>query len=220
MAAVVLVTGRAPDDVVGLLGHDVDGGLAAYPGLDGLVVHGHYGLERWDAATGRTTAPHEHEGVSALRPELSTLVDETDGARLEDKGASLAVHTRGAGDPAALLEALRPRLEELAERHGLEAVPGRHVLELRPPGTDKGRALRAAVAEHGATSVLFAGDDVGDLPALAEVQRARDAGELAGLAVASASEETDEVARRADLVVDGPTGVVALLRAVVEALDA
>ena len=141
------------------------------------------------------------------------------GATVETKGASFAVHVRGAGDPAAALELLREPLGGVASRHGLALQPGRLVLELRRPGTDKGSALAGLVAERAAlagastSAVLYAGDDVGDLPAFATVAALRLAG-VPAWAVAAASPEAPELADAADVVVDGPAGVVALLRAV------
>jgi trehalose 6-phosphate phosphatase len=58
----------------------------------------------------------------------------------------VALHTRRAADPAGALAAVRPRVERLANETGLVVTPGRFVLELRPPGTDKGAALRALVS--------------------------------------------------------------------------
>ena len=103
-------------------------------------------------------------------------------------------------------------LGELAARLGLAAEPGRFVIELRPPGVDKGAALTGLVRERAAGSVLFCGDDLGDLPAFAAVGALRADG-IPGCAVASASPESPRVAAAADLVVDGPGGVVALLAA-------
>jgi trehalose 6-phosphate phosphatase len=60
--------------------------------------------------------------------------------------------------------------------------------------------------------VLYAGDDLGDLPAFAAVEGLRAQG-VPGLLVCSGSEEVAELAKRADVVVDGPAGVVRLLRA-------
>jgi trehalose 6-phosphate phosphatase len=59
---------------------------------------------------------------------------------------------------------------------------------------------------------MFCGDDLGDLPAFAAVRELR-AGGIPGCAVASASPESPQVAAAADLVVEGPAGVVALLAA-------
>src|SRR5690606_28091337 len=109
-------------------------------------------------------------------------------------------------------EALRDPLSELAARHGLIVEPGRLVLELRPPGMDKGVALREYAREIGAGCVLYAGDDLGDLPAFSAVDTLRSDG-VPGLLVCSGSDEVTELRERADLVVDGPAGVVGLLRA-------
>ncbi|MGB6578883.1 MAG: trehalose-phosphatase, partial [Streptosporangiaceae bacterium] len=91
--------------------------------------------------------------------------------------------------------------------------PGRFVIELRPPGVDKGTALTGLADERAARSVLFSGDDLGDLPAFAAVRSLR-AGGIPGCAVASASAESPQVAAEADLVVAGPGGIVALLAAI------
>ncbi|MDQ3431563.1 MAG: trehalose-phosphatase, partial [Actinomycetota bacterium] len=96
--------------------------------------------------------------------------------------------------------------------------PGRMVLEIRPPGMDKGAALRALVQERAARAVLFAGDDLGDLAAYDAVQGMRAEG-VAGLLVCSASAEVGELAERADVVVDGPAGVVDLLEALADAFS-
>jgi trehalose 6-phosphate phosphatase len=83
---------------------------------------------------------------------------------------------------------------------------------LRPPGTDKGSALTALAAEREAHAVMFAGDDLGDLAAFEAVRRLRGEGHP-GLTVCSASAENTRLAEEADLVVDGPDGVLALLAA-------
>jgi trehalose 6-phosphate phosphatase len=79
--------------------------------------------------------------------------------------------------------------------------------------------LRRLAGERRPGSVLFAGDDVGDLPGFAAVAELRRAG-TPGLTVASASAEAAEVAEAADVAVDGPSGVVALLARLADAVDA
>ncbi|MFF3845901.1 trehalose-phosphatase [Streptomyces sp. NPDC002328] len=209
IASVAVVTGRPPAVAVR------NGGFADVPGLDRLVVLGHYGAERWDARTGEVSAPAPHPGVAAARADLPGVLEAAgawQGTWVEEKGRAVAVHTRRAEDPQAAFEALRQPLTDLAARHGLIVEPGRMVLELRPPGVDKGVALTEYVREIGAESVLYAGDDLGDLPAFAAVEKLRSEG-LPGLLVASGSAEVTELSERADLVVDGPAGVVRLLRA-------
>ncbi|MFC8435677.1 trehalose-phosphatase [Streptomyces sp. NPDC057253] len=205
VASVAVITGRPAEVAVR------HGGFAGVAGLEHLTVLGHYGAERWDAATGEITAPEPHPGVAAVRAELPALLDGT-GAWIEEKGGrAVAVHTRRAPDPQVAFDALRTPLTDLALRHGLIVEPGRLVLELRPPGMDKGVALLAHVRELSATSVLYGGDDLGDLPAFSTVEDLRTTG-TPGLLVCSGSDEVTELRKRADLVVDGPEGVVNLLR--------
>lgn len=215
VASVAVITGRPAGVAVRY------GGFAGVPGLEHLTVLGHYGAERWDAVTGTVTAPAPHPGVAAVRAELPGVLEQVgawQGTWIEEKGRAVAVHTRRAQDPQAAFEALREPLTDLATRHGLIVEPGRMVLELRPPGMDKGVALAEHVRATGARTVVYAGDDLGDLPAYAAVDKLRSDG-VPGLLVCSGSTEVTELAERADLVVDGPEGVVALLRAIAAQLD-
>ena len=198
LGRLALVTGRPADVVVEL------GGLADVPGL---VVLGQYGAQRW--ADGELTSPEPLPGVAAVRDRLPPLLA-AEGASLEDKGLALVVHTRPAADPTGALERLTAPVRELAESAGLEVHPGRLVLELRPPGFDKRGAL-LSLCEPAPSAVLFAGDDLGDLPAFDAVDDLRALG-VPGVLVCSASDEGPATLReRADVVVDGPAGVVALL---------
>jgi trehalose 6-phosphate phosphatase len=191
---VAVVTGRPAADAVRL------GGLEHVPGL---VVLGQYGAERWSA--GAVTATAAHPGVAVAR---AALADLPAGAWLEDKGLAVVVHVRRAEDPVALLEELRPRVSRVASDAGLEVHPGRMVLEVRPPGHDKAGALRSLL-DPLPSALVVAGDDLGDVPLL---EAARDSG-VPALLVCSGSDEGPAALRElADLVVDGPAGVLALLR--------
>lgn len=200
---VAVVTGRPALQAVRL------GGLSA---VRGLLVLGHYGLERWQA--GELTAPDVPLGVEEVRRILPAFLGEAgapQGTVVEDKRHSLAVHVRGVTDPDAAMAGLAGPLARLAAEHGLVVEPGRRVLELRPPGADKGAALLGLADQVEAGAVLFVGDDLGDLAAFSAVHRWR-AGGRPGLTVASASSEESALADRADIVVDGPAGVQELLR--------
>ncbi len=75
----------------------------------------------------------------------------------------------------------------------------------------KGRAVRTFVEEQQATGVVFGGDDLGDIEAFEAVRDLRDGG-LPGLVVCSASaEQPADLVDLADVVVDGPSGIVDLL---------
>ncbi|MFD9910327.1 trehalose-phosphatase [Streptomyces sp. NPDC059063] len=213
--SVAVVTGRPAGVAVRY------GGFAGVPGLEHLVVLGHYGAERWDAVTATVQAADPHPGVAGVRAELPGFLDAIGawrGTWIEEKGRAVAVHTRRARDPQAAFDALRGPLGELAARHGLIVEPGRLVLELRPPGVDKGVALTEYVREVGGESVLYAGDDLGDLPAYAAVDKLRSDGGVPGVLVCSGSSEVTELASRADLVVPGPPAVVNLLATLAKAL--
>jgi trehalose 6-phosphate phosphatase len=213
LGAVVVVTGRPAAVAVEY------GGFAGVPGLEHLTVLGQYGAERWEARTGELSSPEPPPGVAALRaalPALLAAVQAPEGTWTEDKGRALAVHTRRTAEPQQTLDRLRAPLAALAAEHGLVVEPGRFVLELRPPGVDKGAALTAFLAERSARTVLYAGDDLGDLAAYDAVERRRTE-ELPGLLVCSGPTTGEasvrELADRADLVVPGPAGVVGLLAA-------
>lgn len=191
------------------------GGLDAVPGL---ILLGHYGWQRWQ--DGELTAPEPPSAIETARRVLPGLLSDAgapDGTWIEDKTHALAVHTRRAADPEAALARVREPLIKLAAELGLAAEPGRMVLELRPRGVDKGAALSVLVRESSARSVIFCGDDLGDLAAFDAVRHLRAAG-IAGCTVASASQETPQVAAAADLVVDGPEGIVQFLDALAGAL--
>ncbi|WP_326694577.1 trehalose-phosphatase [Streptomyces sp. NBC_01766] len=217
VASVAVVTGRPADLAVRY------GGFAGVPGLERLVVLGHYGAERWDAVTATVHAPAPHPGVAAARAELPALLDGVAAARgawTEEKGGrAVAVHTRRAADPAAAFAALRTPLAGLAARHGLIVEPGRMVLELRPPGVDKGVALTEHVRGTGAGVVLYAGDDLGDLPAYAAVESLRTEG-VRGLLVCVGGDEVPELAARADLLLPDPEALAGFLGGLASALAA
>jgi trehalose 6-phosphate phosphatase len=188
--------------------------------MERLTVLGAYGAERWDGATRELRLPGPHTGVMAARAELPAVLRETvpsDQAFIEDKGGALAVHTRRSADPGGTFAALQEPLTALAARHALTLEPGRYVLELRPPGTDKGAALTNLARTVEPSALLYAGDDLGDLAAFAAVARLRESG-LPGLRICSGSTEVPELADATDLTVDGPPGVAALLTTLADAI--
>lgn len=201
---VTVVTGRPAEDAVEF------GGLADVPGV---VVLGHYGLERWEGGHLSQQAGDVSGGdLAAARRHATSLAAARPGVTVEEKGSSVALHTRNASDPARALAELIPLATAAAESAGMQVTPGRFVVEIRPRGVDKGTALRALVAETQASGVLFAGDDVGDLPAVAALRELEALG-VAGVVVCSDAPEADPSLRaQADLIVPGPEGIQAVLR--------
>jgi trehalose 6-phosphate phosphatase len=184
-----IVTGRRSEEVAALL---------PVPHLRFL---GLYGLE---------DAP---ELVTALAPSVeaaATLVPE---AWVEDKGVSVAVHYRQAPDPASARARLLLALQPIATNSGLELVEGKMVLELVPPGRPlKGGAVERLVGQQALEALLYAGDDHADLDAFRALDRLAERGLLTRKVAVAGPETPTELVEAADVVVNGPTELVALLR--------
>ncbi len=187
---VAIVSGRRSEQVAGLLD------------VPGLRYFGLYGMEE--------AAP---ELMAALAPEVEAAAAVVLEAWVEDKGASIAVHYRQAPDLARARGALVSSLQPVASSAGLELVEGKMVVELVPRGQPrKGGAVDRLVGENELGGALFAGDDVADLDAFAALDRLRDRG-LVVVKVAVAGEDSPpSLLDAADVVVDGPGGLVELLR--------
>ena len=185
-ALVACVSGRPAADAARIVG------------IDGIEYVGVHGLEN-------------HPGVPRYTPLIEKLIATVDWPwRVETKaGVTAAFHYREAetGTADAAVAAVLTAAEEL----GLAAQRGRKVVEIRPPiDVDKGSAVRALLAERGLARALYAGDDTTDLDAF----RGLDEAELdVAVKVAVGSHEMHPaLLNTADFVVDGPTGLVELLR--------
>jgi trehalose 6-phosphate phosphatase len=151
---------------------EVLGRLAAVPGVTVALVSGRgvddlrttsgfRGPFRWIGSHGAEyDGPVREELASrrdALRDQLAPVVAEVDGARLEVKPASVAVHVRQVADRAAAA-ALLERVDTMVDP-SLTKKPGKEVLELAVDDADKGTALRRLRNELGANGALYLGDD-------------------------------------------------------------
>jgi len=205
-AAVGIVTGRSVESLLEVAGGDVSA-------IPHLVVAGMYGAEWWsDGVLETMPAP---SGMQRLRSEVPAAVAATvpdTGVWIEDKRLSLVVHTRLTSRPRALQLALAEPLAELAGAHGMELHLGKEVLELRLPGIDKGTALDRLVDER-SSAVVFAGDDVGDLPAFAGVRRWRDRTARPGITIGVVPDATSPISGQADWEVRDTTELAGILSA-------
>jgi trehalose 6-phosphate phosphatase len=210
--AIAVITGRPARQAIALGGLDEVADEIAKHDKE-LFVFGQYGNERWRSTQRRIVSPRPPHGLSSFERELPRLLREADAeaAYVEEKGLAVAVHTRRLPEPTATFERLLPPMRELAERHGLGLEPGRHVIEVRAPGMDKGHAVHTFVSEQDAGGVVFAGDDLGDIEAYEAVVELREQG-MPALLVCSLSDEETALADRADVLVPGPAGVLDLLR--------
>jgi len=174
------------------------------------TVHlsGLYGLESTFAGR-RAEHPDAERWREPVREAAHLAQQGPAGLVVEPKGLSVTLHYRS--DPG-LASRVTVLADEIAAQTGLVAGAAKMSVELHPPiDTDKGAVVRRLA--EGALAVLYVGDDRGDLSAFAALEDLRREG-VRTLAVAVDSDELPpELRRRADLVVDGPPGVVALLRA-------
>ncbi len=211
--AVAVITGRPARQAIAMGDLDALGNAMLDRGAE-LFVFGQYGTERWSATEQRIRSPRPPAGLASFERELTSVLRSADAADafIEQKGLAVAVHTRRMDDPAGAFARLVSPIADLAGRHHLTVEPGRNVIEVRSGDMHKGHALRTFVAEQEADGVIFGGDDLGDVEAFEAVRDLRDDG-LPGLVVCSASTEQPDLVELADVVVDGPAGVVELLGA-------
>jgi trehalose 6-phosphate phosphatase len=206
-AAVALISGRPAAFLAG----KVD--------IPGLRFVGLYGME--EIHDGKVHVDPEadawRDAVAAAGRELAADDAITgSGAWLEDKGLALGAHLRRVAEPARWAGPVEAAVQAAAERHGLAIAPGKLVWELRPPvDRHKGDAVRRVVEEVGARVVAMAGDDLGDLHAFEEIASMTAEGRE-GLRIAIRSAESPQaLLDAADVVVDGPEGLKALLERLV-----
>lgn len=205
MRLVGFVSGRALHDAMDLVG------------LPGYAYAGNHGMEMCHQGGSPTLAP----GVARHLPAIAEFARRWPadrvrqaGVRLEEKGATLSYHARGAPDADAAAMMLAEIADD-ARAADLIPKPGREVMEIRPGlRIDKGTAVRALLARSGARRAVYFGDDWTDADAWRALRELRDEGVLdTSVAVAVASREVPaEVLSQADHTLDGPEGVVLALR--------
>ncbi len=110
-----------------------------------FAAAGLHGLELRDAQGSLSRHEGDREAMETLRSGMRMVAETHPGLVVEDKGGSLALHYRRA---PLLGEIAADEARQLAERLGSAFVlqPGDHVVEIRPAGPDKGRALVALMA--------------------------------------------------------------------------
>jgi trehalose 6-phosphate phosphatase len=193
---VAVISGRPSDQVRDLLD------------VAGITIAGTHGLE--------DEPPMAPEVLDEIRAAAEAV-----GAWVEPKGAAAAVHFRGMDDPWAAAAAAEPTLAAVGAVHGLELLGGKRILELLPAGRPrKGGVVERIADERELEALLYAGDDTGDLDAFAALARLRARGPWTCGVVARGPETPSDVEAAADLVVDGPSGMAALLGSIANELEA
>ena len=197
-ARIAVVTGRDARTVLELSG---------LGGVPGMLVSGLHGAETWQDGELRTR--EEPPGLAELRTLLPPMLPPD--VWLEDKRLSLVLHARRAARPEQALAELNRFVPELVAEHGLEAHPGKLVIEIRIPQLSKATALDSLLAGGASepTAALFAGDDLGDLPAVQAVRRWAERTGRPALTVAVG--EVGELRAETDLALADPAALAELL---------
>ncbi|MGH9088682.1 MAG: trehalose-phosphatase [Acidimicrobiales bacterium] len=198
LAMVVVVSGRPATYLRDHLGTTPGVHLAGLYGMEEVTAEG--GVHRSAAAAGWEPVVTEvARRASAAAPP---------GLEVEPKGLSVTLHWRRAPEAEAWATATARRE---ASATGLALQPGRMAVELRPPtGADKGTVVAALGAGHAV--VGYFGDDLGDLPAFDVLATMALGGTVVARVAVSGGDSPPAVAAAADLVVDGPSVAVELLR--------
>jgi trehalose 6-phosphate phosphatase len=175
----------------------------AWVQADRLSVHP--AVLPWLAAAGQAATEAATTAPSGVVVEPKTV----EGAVL-----SVTLHWRQAPEREAWC---RQAADRWAQATGLAVQDGRMAVELRPPvPVDKGTAV--AELASACSSVLYAGDDLGDLAAFDALRELAQAGRRV-LRVAVVDQETPSaLLERADLALPGPSAWLACLRRLARAL--
>ena len=191
-------------------------------GLDELAYSGNHGFELLLPGESEVRPDPSLDGHEQDAPRFIDGLDRSEldrvGIRIEDKGAIIALHWRGAPNEAAA-ESLVHEIASEAEWEGLVPHQGRKVLEIRPNvPINKGIAVAALIPARPIDHALYGGDDRTDIDAFMALKTLRDDGELeTAVCIAVASDESPpQVAEAADLTVPGPDGFVRVLEALAE----
>jgi trehalose 6-phosphate phosphatase len=125
----------------------------------------------------RTSKPHPALGKAAEA--FRAFAARDSGLLVEEKGLSVALHFRLAGEHA---DAARACARRLAAETGLTLQDGDMVEELRTPGPSKGDSVRAfmASAPFAGTRPVFVGDDRTDEDGFRAAQALRGLGVSVG----------------------------------------
>jgi trehalose 6-phosphate phosphatase len=188
-------------------------------GLDGLAYSGNHGFE---LLLPGDEEPRPDPSLDGHDEDASRFVGAMDqreleqaGIRIEDKGAIIALHWRGAENEGEA-ESLAHEIASEAEWQGLVPHRGRKILEIRPNvAVNKGIAVAALVPAKPIDAALYVGDDRTDVDAFTALRTLHEDGKLSAVVcIAVASDEAPpEVSESADITVPGPEGAVEVLEA-------
>lgn len=205
-AVVSIVSGRSAGDLVGW-----------FPDAEIWGVHGAETVSGGKVVLSPRAEPYRPL-MRRVFQEAERRIEDLgiDGVLVEDKTTMVNLHFRAADDVERARALLDGIAHNLASEHGLHRAAGRLTFELRPPEDfSKEDVVLVRARESKVDAVLFAGDDMVDLPAFEALDILKRSGVATARVAVASREAPRELIERADIVVSGPEGMVELLESLV-----
>ncbi|MFQ5908086.1 MAG: trehalose-phosphatase [Thermoplasmata archaeon] len=195
-ASVVIISGRSARS------------LESIVQIPELTYVGNHGFEVLEQGKRRVLLPEPHASrMRAIEEMLPDAID-VEGAALELKELSHAIHYRGALNPR---KARKDILRALGRLHlrDVRILEGKFLIQVRPDaGLDKGTAVTTLVQERGLRVLLYAGDDTTDIDGFRAILNLGAQGDRVGIRLAVSYPDTPAaLLAAADFVVPGVEGM-------------
>lgn len=191
---VVILTGRTRLSLLVALGDDVP---------ENVRILCNYGADDPLHPLEVDTAP-----IAALLQQLTAMHGQLpEGVMVEEKGTSIALHTRGCREPDASLAQIGMVIGPVAHELGLDLQQGRDVIDVGIRLGGKAATVRRLLTERTWSSVVMFGDDHSDLDAFDVLGQSA----TPSLTIGVESEEVPGVGLRSDRVLASPIEVTHLL---------
>ncbi|MEN6592683.1 MAG: trehalose-phosphatase [Methanobacterium sp.] len=134
-------------------------------GIDGMLYVGSHGLEYLKNGERNTEIDLEKYLPSLKKTfeEIKTCdLAQIPGIVFEDKQLCLSFHYRQCENPKEVREKIIDALRSFPETKKLQITQGRKVVDIRPPGHDKGLILEKIIQRYQLKKVIYLGDDITD----------------------------------------------------------
>lgn len=180
----------------------------------GIKYIGNYGMEWWEhnRAVLHSDVTKSIPSIRAVAKELETLRS-IDGMIIQDKWATISVHYHLCPQPEIAKQRILDLLEKsphiknirlMDEKTNIGIVPGVNI--------DKGTAVTDLIRRYNLKGAIYAGDDIGDVPAFQAIRLAKQNRDFDGLAIlVTGAETSQDMAREVDFTLDGVQDTETLL---------
>jgi trehalose 6-phosphate phosphatase len=181
--------------------------------LPELTYVGNHGLEIVEDGHRRVLLPEPHASRMRAIGEMLPDVVNVDGAVLELKELSHAIHYRRSPDPRKAREDILQALGRL-DLQDVRILEGKFLIQIRPEaGLDKGTAVTTLVQERDLRFLLYAGDDTTDIDGFRAVKDLAAQGDGLGIRLAVSYPDTPAALQGAtDFSIAGVEGMETVLK--------